>query len=45
MINFYTDFGLTYKGLLAGRSDDLAGIGFAYARISPQLSARDQEIV
>ncbi len=45
MINFYTDFGLTYKGLLAGRPDDLAGIGFAYARISPQLSARDQEMV
>ena len=45
MIDFYSDFGLTYKGLLAGRANDTAGIGFAYGRISPRLIARDRDMV
>ena len=33
-ISFYFDTGLSYKGLLPGRNDDTAGIGFGCARLS-----------
>ena len=33
-INFYFDTGLSYKGLIPGRGDDTAGIGFGYAQLS-----------
>ena len=33
-INFYFDTGLSYKGLIPGRADDTAGIGFGYAQLS-----------
>ncbi len=37
-IPFFIDCGLTYKGLIPGRNDDVAGIGFAYGRWSRQLN-------
>jgi porin len=41
-VDLYADTGLTYKGLILGRPSDLAGIGFAIGRISPQAAAADQ---
>jgi len=37
-IPFFVDCGLTYKGLIKGRSDDVAGVGFAYGKWSRQLN-------
>lgn len=34
LISWYFDLGLTYKGLLPGRDDDIAGLAFAYAQLS-----------
>lgn len=34
IIGFYLDAGATYKGLFAGRPDDIAGISVAYAKVS-----------
>jgi porin len=36
-IPFFIDAGLTYKGLIPGRGDDIAGIGYAYGKWSRQL--------
>ena len=33
-LDFYFDTGLTYKGLIPGRDNDTAGIGFAYGHLS-----------
>lgn len=44
LIDIYVDAGLTYKGLVAGRPDDLAGLGFAVGRISPQAVAADRDM-
>jgi len=33
-INFYFDAGLTYKGLIPTRDNDIVGIGFGYAQLS-----------
>lgn len=41
LLNFYADFGATWKGALLGRPDDTAGIGFAVARYSDTASALD----
>jgi porin len=41
-VDLYADAGLTYKGLIVSRPDDLAGIGIAFGRISPQVAAADQ---
>ncbi|KQV70480.1 porin [Rhizobium sp. Root1220] len=38
-MNWYFDAGLSYKGLLPGRDNDTAGIGFAYANISSGVSS------
>ena len=32
-VNFYFDTGLTYKGLIPSRDDDIIGIAFAYAQL------------
>jgi len=32
-LNFYFDTGLTYKGLIPSRDDDIIGIAFAYAQL------------
>jgi porin len=45
LIDFYADAGLTYKGLIAGRPDDVFGFGVGFARISPQASAADQDMI
>jgi porin len=37
-IPLFFDLGLTYKGLLPGRDDDVAGLGFAYGKWSRQLN-------
>ncbi len=34
VINFYTDAGLTYRGLLPSRDDDVCGVAFAYAALT-----------
>jgi len=44
-IDLYADGGLTYKGAIASRPDDTMGIGLAFARISPQASAFDRQLV
>ncbi len=36
-VPFYFDTGLDYKGLLPGRDNDIAGIGFSYTKLSPNL--------
>ncbi len=38
LVNWYLDTGLTYKGLLPGRDDDIAGVSFAYANLSSDRS-------
>jgi len=37
-IPLFFDLGLTYKGLIPGRDDDVTGLGFAYGRWSRQLN-------
>jgi porin len=44
LVSFYTDGGLTYKGLLAQRKDDTAGIAVAYLRISNQARSLDLDM-
>lgn len=43
LISLYADTGLTYKGLIPGRGNDTAGIGFAIARIGHNATALDQD--
>ncbi len=40
IIDLYLDGGLSMTALLRGRPNDVFGIGFAYARISPRLRSR-----
>ncbi|KIL99962.1 Carbohydrate-selective porin [Paramagnetospirillum magnetotacticum MS-1] len=40
---FYFDSGLSYKGPLEGRDDDVAAIGFAFGKMSSALAARDAD--
>lgn len=42
-IDFYADAGATFKGLLDGRPQDVAGLAFAYGRISPVAVASDRD--
>ncbi len=44
LVNFYADAGVTYKGLIAGRDSDTAGIAVAYARISDTASKSDADM-
>jgi porin len=45
LVNFYVDGGLTFKGLFPGRSDDILGLGLAYARISGGARGFDRDTV
>lgn len=45
LIDLYGDGGLTFKGPLASRPDDTAGIGFAFGRVSPQAAAYDRDVI
>jgi porin len=42
-ISFTFDGGITFDGVILGRSDDVFGLGFSYSRISPSLSALDRD--
>lgn len=37
-VNWYFDTGLAFTGPFPGREDDIVGIGFAYANMSPDLA-------
>ncbi|MCS0493861.1 carbohydrate porin [Ancylobacter sp. MQZ15Z-1] len=41
-VSFYVDTGLALTGPLPGRPNDVAGIGLAYAKISPALARLDR---
>ena len=43
-IDLYADGGLTFKGLLESRQDDIVGLGVAFGRISPRAAAHDRDI-
>ena len=43
LINFYTDFGVTWKGAIPGRSGDTLGLGFGLARISDTAVQLDKD--
>jgi porin len=43
LVSFYADGGVTGKGLVSGRDNDTAGIGFAFARIGDAASALDSD--
>jgi porin len=43
LISFYVDGGAGFKGLLPGRADDVLTFGVAYAKISPDAAAFDQD--
>lgn len=42
LVEFYTDGGVNYTGLIPGRDEDIFGIGVAYAQVSGDLSAQDR---
>jgi porin len=44
LIDLYTDGGFTFKGLIERRPADIAGLGFAVGRISPQAAAYDRDL-
>ena len=41
VVDFYADGGITFTGMIPGRSDDALAIGFAYTGISDQVHAFD----
>jgi porin len=43
LIDFYADGGVTYKGLIEGRDDDVLGLGIAYAHISGTATDLDRD--
>lgn len=43
LVSFYADGGITFKGLLPGRSDDIFGLGFGYTSISEHARQRDRD--
>lgn len=45
LISYYFDGGAGIKGLFAGRPDDTLTLGVAYARISKDASAADQDLL
>jgi porin len=44
LIDAYFDTGLTLKAPLASRPDDVLGLAFAFARISPKASAEERDV-
>lgn len=40
LVTWYFDTGLAYTGLLNGRPEDVIGLGFAWAKITPYLSGQ-----
>jgi len=45
LVDLYVDAGVSYKGLLRGRSDDTVGVGFAFARISRDARDLDMDAI
>jgi porin len=45
LIDFYADAGLSFKGLLPSRKDDLFGIAFGYGSISSRARGFDRDTV
>jgi porin len=45
LISYYADGGAGIKGLLPGRPDDVLTLGVAYAKISPDAVALDQDML
>jgi porin len=45
LISYYVDGGAGLKGLLPGRADDVLTFGVAYAKISSNASAADQDLL
>jgi porin len=43
LVSFYADAGLAFSGPLEGRSNDVAGIAFAYGAISPDRQELDRD--
>jgi porin len=41
LVDFYTDMGITFTGMIPGRPDDALAIGFAYVGISDTVHAYD----
>ena len=44
LVDLYADGGLTFKGPLASRPDDIVGLGVAWGRISPQAQGLDRDL-
>ncbi|TWT15647.1 carbohydrate porin [Reyranella sp. CPCC 100927] len=42
-VSFYADGGVSFKGVLAARPDDIAGIAFGYSRLSRGARAHDRD--
>lgn len=40
---YYGEAGLTWKGMLDGRDNDVAGLAVAFGAVSPDLAARDRD--
>ena len=45
LISYYVDGGAGMKGLLPGRADDVLTFGVAYAKISSDAAAADQDLL
>lgn len=43
LLSWYVDGGVGFKGLIAGRADDILTLGVAYSRISRDAAALDQD--
>jgi porin len=44
-ISFNFDTGLTFKGPIASRLDDMVSVGLAFGRVSPQAAGRELDLV
>ena len=44
LVDFYTDMGITFTGMIPGRPDDALAIGFAYVGISDTVHAFDVDL-
>ncbi len=42
---YYDEVGLTWKGMIEGRDDDVAGIAIGYGKMSPALASRDRDAI
>jgi len=43
-LSFYVNGGLTWKGMIPGRTEDIAGLGFGYARIGARTRRADGDV-